>query len=155
MDDQQALSIVTALANGANPQTGEIFERDSPYQSPDVIRALYAAQRALEAKLYGARRAGGTARSAGPHHSPSDDATKSNAGKPWSAEEDQQLLKEFDADRPIAEIARAHGRTAAGIRARLEKHGKLEPSGSSRWPHGNRGVENDSTRQPGREQNRQ
>src|SRR5688572_18443227 len=40
MDDNRALAIVSALANGVNPQTGEIFEVDSPYQSVDVIRAL-------------------------------------------------------------------------------------------------------------------
>ena len=30
MDDNKALSIVSALATGVNPQTGEMFEIDSP-----------------------------------------------------------------------------------------------------------------------------
>ena len=49
MDEARALTIVSALANGVNPLTGELFAVDSPYQSPDVIRALYCAVRALEA----------------------------------------------------------------------------------------------------------
>ena len=40
MDEQKALNIVTALANGVNPQTGEVFPGDSPYQSAEIVRAL-------------------------------------------------------------------------------------------------------------------
>ncbi|EGU61756.1 hypothetical protein VINI7043_21551 [Vibrio nigripulchritudo ATCC 27043] len=35
------LEIVEALANGINPQTGEVLPSESPYNSPDVIRALF------------------------------------------------------------------------------------------------------------------
>jgi len=59
---------------------------------------------------------------------------QANAGKPWSADQDQQLLDAFDRDVPLAEIARLHGRTVGGVRARLEKHGRLEPSAATRWP---------------------
>jgi hypothetical protein len=48
MEEARALTILTALAGGVNPLTGELFAVDSPYQSPDVIRALYCAVRALE-----------------------------------------------------------------------------------------------------------
>lgn len=138
MDDQQALAIVTALANGADPRTGEVFPADSPYQSPDVIRALFAAQRALEARMRPparAQRTGATTSqpSSGGvtgHATPN----KPNAGKPWSAEEDKQLLASFDGGKPLADIAREHGRTTGGVRARLEKHGRLEPSPATRWP---------------------
>ena len=70
MDEARALAIVAALANGVNPLTGEVFAVDSPYQSPEVIRALYCAGRALEAA--GRRRTRGQ----GP--------ASSNAGKPWT-----------------------------------------------------------------------
>jgi hypothetical protein len=128
MDDQEALNIVSALASGANPLSGEMFAADSPYQSPGVIRALFAAQRALAAQLQPSQRPT-KAQPAAP-----SSATSSNAGKPWSTEEDKELLAAFDADRPIAEIACAHARTLGGVRARLEKHGRLEPSAAARWP---------------------
>jgi len=153
VDDRQALAIVTALANGANPVTGEIFPADSPYQAPDVIRALFAAQRALESRAPTSRGAHAqempgpqssgqktseqntpTAQSRA--QSQSQSQSRSNAGKPWSGEEDKQLLAAFDADKPLADIARAHGRTVGGVRARLEKHGRLEPSSATRWPAG-------------------
>lgn len=115
MDEARALTIVTALASGVNPLTGELFAVDSPYQSPDVIRALYSAVRALEA--LGRRRTRGPA------------ATSSNAGKPWSDDEDRQLLSGFDDGRPLAELAQAHGRKRGGIQARLIRHGRLTAEG--------------------------
>jgi hypothetical protein len=115
MDEARALTIVSALANGVNPLTGELFAVDSPYQSADVIRAMYCAVRALEA---GGRR---RTRGAG--------AASGNAGKPWTEDEDRQLLSAFDGGRPLAELAQAHGRTRGGIQARLIRHGRLAPQG--------------------------
>lgn len=116
MDDIKALGIVSALANGVNPQTGEVFDVDSPYQTADVIRALYIAVRALE----------GTTRT---KLRPARTRTPSNAGKPWTEQEDLELLEKFDEGLSIAELARAHDRTAAGIQARLERHGRLAAQG--------------------------
>ena len=115
MEEARALTLVTALASGVNPLTGELFAADSPYQSPDVIRALYIAVRALEAA--------GRRRTRGPG------AASSNAGKPWSDDEDHQLLSAFDNGQPLAELAQAHGRTRGGIQARLIRHGRLTPEG--------------------------
>jgi len=132
MEEARALTIVSALASGVNPLTGEIFAVDSPYQSPDVIRALYSALRALEAT--GRRRTRGPA------------AASSNAGKPWSEDEDRQLLTGFDGGRPLAELAQAHGRTRGGIQARLIRHGRLAPEGDrpiggpGKWRPGGAGA---------------
>jgi hypothetical protein len=116
MDDNKALSIVSALANGVNPQTGEMFEVDSPYQAADVIRALYVAVRALELSNRSKTR-GNRAR------------LPANAGKPWAEQEDRDLLEKFDAGLSVAELAQAHDRTLAGIQARLERHGRLAGQG--------------------------
>ncbi|MBL8270709.1 hypothetical protein [Steroidobacter sp.] len=116
MDDSKALSIVSALANGVNPQTGEVFDIDSPYQSADVIRALYVAVRALEMVT---RTKARNARTRMP----------GNAGKPWTEEEDRELLEKFDGGETVAQLARAHDRTMAGIQARLERHGRMQGQG--------------------------
>lgn len=116
MDDNKALSIVSALANGVNPQTGEMFEVDSPYQAADVIRALYVAVRALEMSKRSKTR-GVRPRMPG------------NAGKPWAEHEDVELLEKFDAGVSVAQLAQAHDRTMAGIQARLERHGRLPGQG--------------------------
>lgn len=110
MDEIKALAIVSALANGVNPLTGEIFPADSPYQTADVVRALFLARRALETPSKPRARA----------HLPD------NAGKRWTDEEDRKLLREFDRGGEIPDLAQAHGRTTAGIQARLEKYGRVQ-----------------------------
>jgi hypothetical protein len=95
MDDIKALGIVSALANGVNPQTGEVFDVDSPYQSADVIRALYSAVRALETTTRTKLRPGRA-------------RMPTNAGKAWTEQEDLELLEKFDEGVSIADLARAH-----------------------------------------------
>jgi hypothetical protein len=111
MDEVKALSIVSALANGVNPQTGEVFPDDSPYQTAEIVRALFVAARALQSQPSTRRRPD----------------TPANAGKPWSENEDAELLKAFDRGVTIPNLAQAHGRTPVGIQARLEKHGRVPP----------------------------
>ena len=91
MDDSKALGIVSALANGVNPLTGEVFPSDSPYQAADIVRALYVSVRALDQNLR--RRSRPRAQ------------LPANAGKLWNDEEDRRLLAAFDAGRALAELA--------------------------------------------------
>jgi hypothetical protein len=121
MDDHKALGIVSALANGVNPLTGEVFPPDSPYQAADIVRALYGCVRALDQNLR--RRSRPRAQ------------LPANAGKLWNDEEDRRLLAGFDAGRALTQLAEEHGRTPAGIQARLEKHGRLQThaDGKASW----------------------
>ena len=48
MEQAQALAVVRSLANGVDPETGEVFPAESAYQRPLVVRALYEAASALE-----------------------------------------------------------------------------------------------------------
>jgi hypothetical protein len=129
MEDNKALGIVSALANGVNPLTGEVFDAESPYQSPEIVRALFVAARAL----------GGAKTGPAPNAQPTRQRPQSpnNVGKPWTSEEDQRLLTEFDRGCTPRELASQHGRTLAGIEARLEKHGRIGPQQretSNRFP---------------------
>jgi len=112
MDETQALSIVAALADGVNPVTGEVFGPDSPYQSAQVIRALYCLLNAVQNKSRPSRRR---------------EQMPRNAGKPWTPEEDKVLLAGFDGGKSMTELADQHERTVVGITARLEKHGRVQP----------------------------
>ena len=42
MDTSQTRNIVRTLAQGIHPTTGEVFPPESPYNDPQVIRALYS-----------------------------------------------------------------------------------------------------------------
>lgn len=113
MDEVIALKLIDSLASGVDPATGELLGSDSPCQQPDVVRALCLAARALDER----RQRGERQR-----------ALPANVGKSWSPAEDQTLIVEFNAGRKLGELALLHQRTQAGIQARLEKLGLVEPS---------------------------
>jgi len=118
MEREHTLRILNALAGGVHPGTGEKFAADSPYQHPDTVRALFDAVRAIE---------GGTAPAAAVERKPAA-PPQSGAGSRWSPEEEQRLAAAFDDGKTIAELAKLHARTHAGIEARLLKLGKIDAS---------------------------
>ena len=105
MDIIRARKIIRSLAEGVDPFTGELLPRESIFNSPDVIRALYTVWEATSPKP-------GSASAASP-----------NAGKPWTSAEDDKLREEFAEKLPISEIAREHGRSYGAIESRLEHLG--------------------------------
>ena len=119
MDEATATKLIETLATGVDPLTGEPFDPDNPCQHPEVVRALCLAVRALDERRMRLER---------------QKALPANVGKPWSNEEDTLLVAGFNAGRKLAELAIEHQRTAAGIQARLEKLGLVEPTNqAARW----------------------
>jgi hypothetical protein len=102
--------IINALANGADPYTGEILPNNSPYQNPETVRALFHALKGLKILDSREKRAKTLPR---------------NAGKAWSEEEDQQLINSFEAGVMIKDLSTQHGRTQGAIQSRLVKLGKI------------------------------
>ena len=110
MNQSEALQVVRTLANGVDPQSGEVFAPESPYQRADTVRALFLAAQALEtAERFERRKA----------------QLPPKTGQPWSEDEDRKLLAGFDSGRGLVELAAAHERTQTGVRARLVKYGRL------------------------------
>jgi len=110
MDSAQALAVVRSLANGVDPESGEVFPAESAYQRPQIVRALYEAATALERIDRFDRR-----RSQMPP----------KTGEPWTEDEDRKLLAAFDAGRALQELAASHERTMGAVRARLLKYGRI------------------------------
>ncbi|WP_235537934.1 hypothetical protein [Pelomonas sp. Root1217] len=103
--------MIDALADGVDPDTGEFLPAESALLKPSVIRALFVASRALETPRNEAR------------------ATKerpSQAGKPWSVQEDQRLLDNFDQGADLATLTLVHGRSKGGIASRLVRLGRIK-----------------------------
>jgi hypothetical protein len=109
MELQTAREIIDTLAQGIHPVTGEAMPGDSPYNAPPVIRALFTVSQALEAA---------------PAQRPRREMP-ANSGKPWAAEDDEQLRAGFDAGTPIKDLAAALGRTRWAVESRLVKMGAL------------------------------
>jgi len=110
MDESNALEIIRMLADGVDPETGEIFPADSPYQQSDTICALHTAVAALETVQKQQQR---------------KRTRPDRQGQPWTADEDRQLRKEHEAGQKPKTIARKHHRTTGAITSRLTKLGLL------------------------------
>ena len=80
MESSRALKIVSALANGVNPDTGEVLAAEHVFRQPDVICALKLAVVALEQLSGGQKR-----------HKPKS----GKAGVVRTEEEEKQLLLEI------------------------------------------------------------
>jgi len=99
MDPREVVRIIQALAGGTDPYTSERLPDDSLLSNPDTAKALRAAAAAL--------------RTGPPRKNPRTD-------------EEEILIREFEAGETVAAIARAHGRTPRAIRSRLVRLGKID-----------------------------
>jgi RNA polymerase-binding transcription factor DksA len=111
MNNNDALQIMRALADGISPDSGEPLSNDSIFQSTKITRALFASISALEHKIRTDTRR---------------QNLPSNAGNPWKENEEKLMVEEFDKGESVTEIAKRHGRTRGAIQSRLLKLGKLE-----------------------------
>lgn len=109
MDVQVALQTISALADGINPETGEVLAPDSCFNQAPVLRALFVARQSLEHQLQAQKR---------------KKSLPPNAGKPWTSEEESKLAASYEAGVVLKELCHMHGRTRGSIVARLEKLGK-------------------------------
>ncbi len=144
----KTLAILNALSSGIDPLSGEPFPRDSAYQHPDVVRALFHALRAIEAT---ADTAAVLPVSAAPAPAPAATPAErkkasrpaaANAGKSWSPEEDERLAARFDAGLAIEALATAHDRSKFAIETRLAKLGRVPVPEGLRYPIKTGGVPN-------------
>ena len=76
----------------------EVFPANSPYNQPQIIKALLFALDELRAV-----------------------AEKGNQGLTWNEEEDNLLTQRFNEGTKITELAKLHSRTYGAIKARLIK----------------------------------
>ncbi len=110
MDEVKALEVVKALADGVDPESGEVFGSESVYQRPDVKCAMIASVKALEKAVKAKQR---------------KNNQPGRAGRPWDDEEAEKVSTAYDKGIGIKEIANKHQRTKWAIESRLAKMGKI------------------------------
>jgi DNA-binding NarL/FixJ family response regulator len=114
----RAIEILERMRDGKEPVTGKILTSEGPWQSAEVVRALYTVLAALPAE----------AREEPDEETPPPASTKprlARAGKPWTDEEDRCLAVAFDEGRAVPEIARVLDRSRKAVRLRLVKLGRI------------------------------
>ncbi len=108
MDITRAKEIISALAEGVDPVTGEVLPVDHVCNNGDVVRALYTLLQAGEIK--------------------NKSKSYENSGKKWSEEDDALLRQLFNQGVKIVEIQKRFMRSRGSIEARLAKLGLIEDS---------------------------
>ncbi len=80
MDLARAIELLSALAQGINPFTGEVLAENCVCNQAEMIRALYCVLNEVNPLLEKKK------------------SQPQNAWKPWTQEEEEQLLQEYRAD---------------------------------------------------------
>lgn len=107
MELERARTLLTELADGVDPLTGECLPSDSVCNRPEIIRALHCVLQ---------HTAGGRKRPSPP-----------NAGKPWTEADDSALLQMYDAGSDVGELKTHFQRSRIAIIRRLEHLGRVQP----------------------------
>ncbi len=117
MKKDQVIKTLKLLAEGIDPNTGEVMVKDRQYRSPTVIRALFNAINLLENPPTKSKRSR--------EEINREQGLPRNAYKPWTTELDNLLKDMFEQKVPRREIAKRLERQTSAIRSRLEKLGLL------------------------------
>jgi len=113
MEDRY-IFIIESLANGVNPITGEVFDNDSVYNNPEVIRALFfvlekvkksKTKKTIEEK----------------QNMNISNGKPKNHGLPWTKELKEELKELFKQNKSISELANIFERTKGSIISELLK----------------------------------
>lgn len=120
----EAKLILEALAHGRDPETGHALSAQDILEDPEVIRALFIATKVLDdlSKIMNDEKADNDLSSKRKH----EKKRPHNAGKPWSNEEDNELISSLKEGTPVKDIAAKHGRTVVAISARLVRLGLID-----------------------------
>jgi len=119
MHQDKTISIIEGLANGIDPITGEILPEDSPYNHPEVIRALFHVinlvpkakkpKKTIEQK----------------QQDNIDKGLPKNFGLPWNDSDVQLVISNYNTNVSIEVIANQMARKASSIIGLLRKHGVI------------------------------
>lgn len=116
MTNSDAARILTLLARGVDPATGELLKTEGPFGNVDVVRALFLAADAL----------GGNACTDTPPPKPQR-KRPARQGQSWTIDEDEKLRQAVASGKKAHLIAKAHERSRGAIVSRIEHLG-LRPT---------------------------
>ena len=97
MDINRAKEIISALAEGIDPITGEVLEENNVCNKAEVVRAFYTVLQNMKDK-------------------PQKEVPE-NAGKPWAREDEDLLTSLYRAGASKKELCATLRRTETGIAA--------------------------------------
>ena len=124
MELKRAVDLVTTLADGVNPITGEILAENDSCNQLEVVRALNLLLRAVQSTLKSTQSTPNSTQNSTPKCTPNRKDGKE--GKPWSREEELLLCRMFYDGRQGQDICTTLGRSHVAVAARLVRLGRIE-----------------------------
>lgn len=118
------IKIIEALANGVNPLTGEVLPNESPYNSPEIIRALFTALDQIKNPAKKLTKIKKTIEQKKAENI--ENGMPENAGLPWTDNQKNNLVEAFKSGKSISELAMGFLRTNGAITSELKKQGLIE-----------------------------
>ncbi|MCB5195710.1 hypothetical protein [Deefgea salmonis] len=110
MSPLEAKEIIESLANGIDPDTGEILTKQSIINRRLVKKAFSVAIESLEKAVKRVER---------------ENSLPENAGSSWSEEEEETIISDYESGVSIKEIAAKVGRSKGAISSRLARLGMI------------------------------
>ena len=134
MEIDKAKEIVSLLANGIDPTTGEVLPNGSPYNHPSVIRALFS----ILASVRVPRKPVKQSMEEKQTQNMASGRPK-NAGLPWTEELKERVALMFKNGTLIDELAEYFERTSGAILSQLMHQGLIDEEstrkGMTTQPH--------------------
>lgn len=122
MELNESRQIVNTLAQGIDPATGEVFPPESPYNDPEVIRALYSI---LESVKFARR----------PRKSVEERRRDNlefgrpkNSGLPWTDEDRALIRTGFQEGMAVEKLAGTLDRSSGAIVAEIIRQDLVPPN---------------------------